>query len=176
MFGINYVLRTLQVSPRTTREHGLYFLSLRTVCAEIKKVFFVWCFSSFRREDQLADVSLMLKALSNTKIGFNNALTMHVYLKRAKFGIYLVYWTQMTWNKRTTNMKQYHADFSLNRKQRGLLLNVICVRYTKFWPKISPQNFVCEQNSLHVQFVPSFSTWVSCSTLLPWEFLYENKT
>ena len=96
MFGINYVLRTLQVSPRATREHGLYFLSLRTVCAEIKKVFFVWCFSSFRREDQLADVSLMLKALSNTKIGFNNALTMHVYLRRAKFGIYLVYWTQMT--------------------------------------------------------------------------------
>ena len=31
------------------------------------------------------------------------------------------------------------ADFSLNRKQRGLLFDVICVWYTKFWPKISPQ-------------------------------------
>ena len=80
MFGINYVLRTLQVSPRATREHGLYILLLRTVCKKIKKVFFVWCFSSFRREDQLADVSLILQALSNTK--------MHVYLRRAKFGIY----------------------------------------------------------------------------------------
>ena len=96
MYGINYVLRTLQVSPRATREHSLYFLLLRTVCEEIKKVFFVWCFSSFRREDQLADVSLILEALSNTKIGFNNALTMHVYLRPPKFGIYLVYWTQMT--------------------------------------------------------------------------------
>lgn len=98
LFGINYVLRTLQVSPRATREHGLYFLSLRTVCEEIK-VFFVWYFSSFRREDQLADVSLILEALSNTKIGFINAscvLTMHVYLRRAKFGIYLVYWTQQS--------------------------------------------------------------------------------
>lgn len=81
---------------RATREHGLYFLLLRTVCEEIKKVFFVWRFSSFRREDQLADVSLILEALSNTKIGFNNALTMHVYLRRAKLGIYLVCWTQMT--------------------------------------------------------------------------------
>ena len=85
MYGINYVLRTLQVSPRATREHGLYFLLLRRRC-----------FSSFRREDQLADVSLILEALSNTKIGFNNALTMHVYLRRPKFGSYLVYWTQMT--------------------------------------------------------------------------------
>ena len=81
---------------RATREHGLYFLLLRTVCEEIKKVFIVWRFSSFRREDQLADVSLILEALSNTKIGFNNALTMHVYLRRAKLGIYLVCWTQMT--------------------------------------------------------------------------------
>lgn len=96
MFGINYVSRTLQVSPRATREHSLYFLLLRTVCEEIKKVFFVWRFSSFRCEDQLADVSLILEALSNTKIGFNNALTMHVYLRRAKLGSYLVYWTQMT--------------------------------------------------------------------------------
>ena len=31
-------------------------------------------------------------------------------------------------------MKQYRADFSPNRKQRGLLFYVICVRYTKFWP------------------------------------------
>ena len=30
-------------------------------------------------------------------------------------------------------MKQYRADFSLNRKQIGLLFYVICVRYTKFW-------------------------------------------
>ena len=37
------------------------------------------------------------------------------------FGIYFVYWTQMTWNKRTTTMKQYQTDFTLNRKQRGLL-------------------------------------------------------
>ena len=32
MYGINYVLRTLQVSPRATREHGLYFLLLRRRC------------------------------------------------------------------------------------------------------------------------------------------------
>ena len=27
------------------------------------------------------------------------------------WGIYFVYWTQMTWNKRTTALKQYQADF-----------------------------------------------------------------
>ena len=96
MFGIKYVLRTLQVSPEPQENTAFIFLLLRTVCEEIKKVFFVWRFSSFRREDQLADVSLILEALSNTKIGFNNALTMHVYLRRAKLGIYLVCWTQMT--------------------------------------------------------------------------------
>ena len=47
------------------------------------------------------------------------------------FGIYFVYWTQMTSNKRTKTMKQYQTDFTLNRKQRGLLFYVICVRYTK---------------------------------------------
>ena len=32
-------------------------------------------------------------------------------------------------------MKQHQADFSLNRKQRSLLVYVICVQYTKFWPE-----------------------------------------
>ena len=27
------------------------------------------------------------------------------------WGVYFVYWTQMTWNKRTTALKQYQADF-----------------------------------------------------------------
>ena len=31
-------------------------------------------------------------------------------------------------------MKQYQADFSLKRKQRGLSFYVICIQYTKFWP------------------------------------------
>ena len=31
-------------------------------------------------------------------------------------------------------MKQYRADFPLNRKQIGVLFYVIWVRYTKFWP------------------------------------------
>ena len=41
-------------------------------------------------------------------------------------------------------MKQYQADFgSLNRKQRGLLFYVICVRYTKFWPENGCNSVVC---------------------------------
>ena len=35
-------------------------------------------------------------------------------------------------------MKQYQEDFSLNRKQRGLLFYGICVQYTKFLPKKLP--------------------------------------
>ena len=34
-------------------------------------------------------------------------------------------------------MKQYQADSSLNRKQRRLLFNIICVQYTKFWPAVA---------------------------------------
>ena len=33
-------------------------------------------------------------------------------------------------------MKQYQADFSLNRKQRSRLVYVICVQYTRFWPGV----------------------------------------
>ena len=48
------------------------------------------------------------------------------------FGIYFVYWTQMTWNKRKKPFrKQYQTDFTPNRKQRGLLFYVMCVRYTQ---------------------------------------------
>ena len=50
-------------------------------------------------------------------------------------GIYFLNRTQMTYNKSTKPMKQYQADFSLNRKQRSLLVYVICVQYTKFWPE-----------------------------------------
>ena len=34
--------------------------------------------------------------------------------------------------QRTKTMKQYQTEFSLNRKERGLLFYVICIRYTKF--------------------------------------------
>lgn len=34
--------------------------------------------------------------------------------------------------QRTKTMKQYQTEFSLNRKKRGLLFYVICIRYTKF--------------------------------------------
>ena len=47
-------------------------------------------------------------------------------------GIYFLNRTQMTHNKSTKPMKQYQADFSLNRKQRSLLVYVICVQYTRF--------------------------------------------
>ena len=46
----------------------------------------------------------------------------------AYFGIYFVYRTQMTYNKRTKTMKQHQADFSLKRRQKGLLFYVICIR------------------------------------------------
>ena len=32
-------------------------------------------------------------------------------------------------------MKQYQADFSLNRQQRSVLFYVICVQYTRFRPE-----------------------------------------
>ena len=35
--------------------------------------------------------------------------------------------------RRTKTMKQYEADFSLNRKQKDLFCYVICVRYKKYW-------------------------------------------
>ena len=34
--------------------------------------------------------------------------------------------------QRTKTIKQYQTEFSLNRKERGLLFYVICIRYTKF--------------------------------------------
>ena len=34
--------------------------------------------------------------------------------------------------QRTKTMKQYQTEFSLNRKEKGLLFYVICIRYTKF--------------------------------------------
>ena len=34
--------------------------------------------------------------------------------------------------QRTKTMKQYQTEFSLNRKERGLLFCVICIRCTKF--------------------------------------------
>ena len=34
--------------------------------------------------------------------------------------------------QRTKTMKQYQTEFSLNRKERGLLFYVICIRYTTF--------------------------------------------
>ena len=49
---------------------------------------------------------------------------MTFFVKRSSF-IYFVYWTQMTYNKTTKTLKQYQADFSLNRKQRGLSFYVI---------------------------------------------------
>ena len=41
--------------------------------------------------------------------------------------IYFVYRTQMTLNKRTKTVKQYKADFSLNRKQtKSFVLRHLC--------------------------------------------------
>lgn len=34
--------------------------------------------------------------------------------------------------ERTKTMKQYQTEFSLNRKEKGLLFYVICIRYKKF--------------------------------------------
>ena len=34
--------------------------------------------------------------------------------------------------QRTKTIKQYQTEFSLNRKERGLLFYVICIRYKKF--------------------------------------------
>ena len=48
---------------------------------------------------------------------------------------YFVYWTQMTWNKRTQNHETIPSGFSLNRKQTSLLFYIMCVQYTKFWLK-----------------------------------------
>ena len=47
-------------------------------------------------------------------------------------GIYFVYQTQVTLNKRTKNHETIPSGFSLNRKQRSLFFYVICVQYTKF--------------------------------------------
>ena len=58
---------------------------------------------------------------------------------------YFVYWTQMTWNKRTQNHETIPSGLSLNRKQRSLnfLLHHVCPVHevlTGIWnPLISGQ-------------------------------------
>ena len=59
-------------------------------------------------------------------------------------------------------MKQHQADFSLTRKQRGLLFYVIHIRYMKFWPRALSiqQNFGWKFRKFYV---PNGTVHIRCT-------------
>ena len=60
-------------------------------------------------------------------------------------------------------MKQYQADFSLNRKQSSVLFYVICVQYTRFLPEFRSHCL----HKLSIRLVRKVYIWLSWSV---WEF------